>query len=70
MKKILGGLAALMLLMGCGGPDATWVHPTKDGQGFLQDRDNCNRRLDASAAGYNDRFAECMNQRGWVLESH
>ncbi|MBY6188585.1 hypothetical protein KUV89_18370 [Marinobacter hydrocarbonoclasticus] len=69
MKKILGGVAAL-LLMGCGGPEATWVHPTKDSQGFMADRDFCNRRTDEAAANFNDRFAQCMNQRGWVLESH
>ncbi len=69
MKRILGSVAAL-LLMGCGAPEATWVHPTKDGQGFIRDRDHCNRRTDDTAANFNDRFAQCMEQRGWTLEAH
>ncbi|MBY5991063.1 hypothetical protein [Ferrimonas balearica] len=69
MKKCVVGMVALFLV-GCGGPEATWVHPSKDNTAFMQDRDSCNRRLDPAADRFNERFEQCMNQRGWQLESH
>ncbi|TKB58517.1 hypothetical protein [Ferrimonas aestuarii] len=63
-------VASSFLTMGCGGPEATWVHDSKDNQAFMQDRDICNRQTDDSAADFNGRFETCMNGHGWRLEAH
>lgn len=64
------GLCGVLLLGGCGEPEATWVHDTKDSQAFMADRDRCNSRTDDSQANFNDRFAICMQSAGWRLEAH
>ncbi len=69
MKKSLLFSGCLML-SGCGGPEAVWVHDNKGKEGFLSDRELCNRRIDPGQAGYGDRFAECMTLFGWRLENH
>ncbi|TKB48273.1 hypothetical protein FCL40_13055 [Ferrimonas sediminicola] len=70
MRLGILGLSALLALVGCGEPEATWVHDTKDNQAFMADRDSCNRRTDDSQANFKERFAVCMQAAGWRLESH
>lgn len=59
-----------LFLMGCGESEGVWVHTAKDNSGFIQDRDGCNRFIDSGDAGYKEKFTECMEARGWVLEMH
>ncbi|SHH22673.1 hypothetical protein [Ferrimonas marina] len=68
MKKTLLALAALTLV-GCGGPEAVWTHPSKDNQGFLADREFCTRRIDPAQANFQGRFEECMGQFGWSQQA-
>ena len=68
VKKALLVLSTLMIV-GCGGPEAIWVHDSKDAEGFIADRNFCTQRIDPNQAGYNDRFAQCMGQFGWRQEA-
>ncbi|USD36369.1 MULTISPECIES: hypothetical protein [Ferrimonas] len=70
MKKLLLGTLTIVVLAGCGQPEASWVHDTKDNQGFMTDRDRCNGAIDDSQADFKGRFAACMERAGWRLEAH
>ncbi|GAA4880110.1 hypothetical protein [Ferrimonas pelagia] len=71
MKKTLLAMVSVATvgLAGCGAPEAVWVHDSKDNQGFMTDRDFCNRRIDPNQAGFKERFEGCMTQFGWRQES-